>query len=38
VRYAAQGKSGICKGLASFFDIDMKKTVAQLEKWKVGEN
>ena len=36
VRYSAMGKSGICKGLASFFDIDMKKTISQLDKWKVG--
>jgi len=38
VRYAATGKSALCRGLATFFDQEMKKTIAQLESWKVNQN
>jgi syntaxin-binding protein 1 len=38
VRYSSLGKAGICKGLATFFDIDMKKTVSQLQDWKANES
>lgn len=38
VRYSSVGKTGICKGLASFFDQDMKKTISQLANWKINEN
>jgi len=38
IRYSAVDKSGICKGLATFFDVDMKKTISQLANWKYNES
>jgi hypothetical protein len=36
VRYASIGKGGLCKGLATFFDSDMKRTVSQLADWQLN--
>src|SRR5690349_17089275 len=35
IRYATVGKSGICKGLATFVDEDMNKARAKLPEWTV---
>ncbi len=37
IRYATVGKSGICKGLATFLEEDMNKLRAKLPDWKPSE-